>query len=120
MKILYQAAIIFTLCLIGEAVSYILPFPFPSAICAMILLTAALFFRIIKIEQVEDFGDFLLSNMAFFFVPAGIRVIEHFDIIKAIWLQFLVIVLAATFLVFLVTAGSVTLVLKLEQRRKGK
>ena len=51
MKILYQIAIIFALCLLGEIISALLPFPFPAAISAMVLLSAALFSGILKREK---------------------------------------------------------------------
>ena len=91
MKILYQIAIIFGLCLLGEIVSALLSFPFPSAISAMILLSIALFSGILKIDHIKEKSDFLLSNMAFFFIPAGVKVIEHFDLIASFWWQFIVI-----------------------------
>ena len=118
MKILYQIAIIFFLCLMGEIIGATLPFPFPSAIIAMLLLALALFTGILKIDHIREESDFLLSNMAFFFIPAGVKVIEHFDLIKQVWWQFFLIAIASTVIVFLVTAAAVSLTLRLEERRK--
>ena len=39
--------------------------------------------RILKIEHVQEKADFLLSNMAFFFVPAGVSIINYFDELKS-------------------------------------
>ena len=119
MKILSQIAIIFALCLLGEVISALLPFPFPSAITAMLLLALALFSGLLKVEQIKEKSDFLLSNMAFFFVPAGVGVIEYFSFIAPFWWQFVLAALLATFMVFAATAGTVSLVLKLEKRRKA-
>ena len=118
MKILYQIAIIFGLCLLGEIVSALLSFPFPSAISAMILLSIALFSGILKIDHIKEKSDFLLSNMAFFFIPAGVKVVEHLELITSIWWRFLIVVVVSTVAVFLVTAGTVSLVLRLEERRR--
>lgn len=118
MKILYQIAIIFFLCLMGEIIGAVLPFPFPSAIIAMLLLALALFTGTLKIDHIREKSDFLLSNMAFFFIPAGVKVIEHFDLIKQVWWQFFLIAIASTVIVFLVTAATVSLTLRLEERRK--
>jgi len=119
MNILYQIAIIFGLCLIGEAISALLPFPFPSSIIALLLLLVLLFTKTLKVEHIREKSDFLLSNMAFFFIPAGVKVIEHIDTISAIWWQFTLVAVVSTLIVFAVTAGAVTLVLKL-QKKGGK
>ena len=118
MKILCQIAIIFSLCLAGEVISALLPFPFPSPIIAMLLLLLFLFTGLLKIDHIKEKSDFLLSNMAFFFIPAGVKVIEHFDLIKQVWWQFFLIAIASTVIVFLVTAVAVSLTLRLEERRK--
>lgn len=118
MKILSQIAIIFSLCLAGEIISALLPFPFPSAISAMLLLLIFLFTGLLRIDHIKEKSDFLLSNMSFFFIPAGVRVIEHLELVSSLWLPFLIIVLVSTAVVFLVTAVAVSLVMKAEKRRK--
>ena len=118
MKILYQIAIIFALCLTGEIISALLPFPFPASISAMLLLLLALFSGALKIDHIKEKSDFLLSNMAFFFIPAGVKVVEHLELITSIWWRFLIVVVVSTVAVFLVTAGTVSLVLRLEERRR--
>lgn len=120
MSILKQVATIFGICLLGEVVSAILPFPFPAAIAAMILLLAALSTGIVKMEAVDGASSFLLKNMAFFFIPAGVAVIEHFEMIGAIWLPVLALIVISTAIVFLLSAATVVLVLKLEKRRKAR
>lgn len=120
MKILYQIAIIFALCLLGEVISTLLPFPFPSAITAMLLLLIALFTGVLRIDHIKEKSDFLLSNMAFFFIPAGVKVMENLNLIIPVWWQFLLIIIISTVLVFLVTAWSVSLVIRFEERRKAK
>ena len=120
MNVLYQIAIVFAICLAGEAIAAILPFSFPAAIISLILLLALLFSGLIKVEHIREKSDFLLSNMAFFFIPAGISVIEHIESVKAIWWQFIIIVFISTISVFAVTAGTVTLVMKIQERRRSK
>lgn len=118
MNILYQIAIVFAICLAGEAVSAILPFSFPAAIISLIIMLILLFTRILKLEHIREKSDFLLSNMAFFFIPAGMSVMEHFELIKNIWWQFAIIIVVSTVVVFAITAGTVSLVMKLQSKRR--
>lgn len=120
MNILYQIAIVFGICFLGEIISIALPFSFPSAIISLLLMLALLFSGVLKSEHIKEKSDFLLSNMAFFFIPAGVDVIEHFEIIKNIWWQFAIMVFTSTVLVFFVTAMTVTAVIRIQKRGGGR
>lgn len=124
MKILLQIGIVLLICLLSEAVSLLLPFPFPGSVIAMIVLFILLVTGILKVEHIRQKSDFMLKNMAFFFIPAGVGVLEYFNVLKECLLPFLVICTVSTILTFAVTAGTVTLVMKLqrvwETRREDK
>ena len=53
MKTLLQIGIVFLICLIGEIISLILPFPFPGSVIAMILLFLLLLFGALKVEHIR-------------------------------------------------------------------
>ena len=72
MKILKQIAIVFLLCWLGEVISALLPFAFPGSIVAMLLLVSCLSFSILRVEDIRGVAGFLLANMAFLFIPAGV------------------------------------------------
>lgn len=118
MKILIQISVIFTICLIGEALSAIIPFPVPASIIALLLLLVLLLTGLIKVDHIKEKSDFLLTNMAFFFVPAGVKIIKHFETIKSIWLPIFIIVIVSTVLVFCTTTLTVILVNKLTGGKK--
>lgn len=124
MKILLQIGVVLLICLISEAVSLLLPFPFPGSVLAMIVLFILLVTGILKVDHIREKSDFMLKNMAFFFIPAGVGMIEYFDVLKECLLPFLVICVVSTVLTFAVTAGTVALVMKLQRiwkmRRKEK
>lgn len=121
MKILLQLATIFIICLVGEFLVGFLPFQFPSSVMSMILLFLLLFSKIIKQEQIKDTGDFFLKNMAFFFIPAGVAIMDYFDILKESIFLFLLVCFITTIIVFWVTVNTVTLVMRIqEKRRAGK
>ncbi len=83
MMIFKQLSIIFSIYLLGEAVSMLLPFSFPGGIIGMILLFTALLLKWIKIEDIKQVSDFFLKHMALFFIPAGVSVMSSFSLIEA-------------------------------------
>ena len=118
MKIICQIAIIFTICWISQIVEAILPFPFPASVIGMVLLLILLLVRALKVDHIREKSDFLLSNMAFFFIPAGVSIINYFDILASNLIPLLVICLVSTLLTFAVTAWAVRLTRYLMERRK--
>ena len=85
----------------------LLPFPFPTSVIGMILTFFLLLFKILKLEQIKTVSDFLLGNMAFFFVPAGVNIINYLSILKDNALQLIIICLVSTILTFAATAYSI-------------
>ena len=118
MKIICQIAIIFTICWISQIVEAILPFPFPVSVIGMVLLLILLLVRALKVDHIREKSDFLLSNMAFFFIPAGVSIINYFDILASNLIPLLVICLVSTLLTFAVTVWAVRLTRYLMDRRK--
>lgn len=118
MKIIKQIGIFFTVCWLSQVVAAYLPFSFPSSVIGMILLFICLLAGVLKIEHIQEKADFLMENMAFFFVPAGVSVMNYFDILKSTLVPFLIICIVSTIITFVATAYSVQFVMKLMNRRK--
>ncbi len=74
----------------------------------------------LKIEHVQEKADFLLSNMAFFFVPAGVSIINYFDELKSTAVQLIIICIISTVVTFAVTAYSVMLIVRLMKKWKDR
>lgn len=119
MKILTQAGIIFVLCLIGEAIAAALPFAFPASVICMILLFLCFLFRWIRPDSLRETTGFLLENMAFFFIPAGVGIMQSFALVKDAVFQLMLICVVSTFLTFAATAYTIRLVSAL-QKKLGK
>lgn len=123
MNICMQIAVMFIICLLGQGVSALLPFPFPGNITAMIILFILLLAKVITPEMIADFSGFLLANMAFFFVPAGVSILESYPIMKDSILPIFLICLFSTIITFFVTFLTVKLVVSLQhkhaQNQKG-
>ena len=118
MKIIRQIGIIFTVCWLSQVIAEFLPFDFPASVIGMIFLFICLVTGLLKIEHIQEKSDFLLGNMAFFFVPAGVSIMNYFDILKSSAVQLLIICIVSTVITFAVTAYSVKLTMKLLDRRK--
>ena len=119
MKIIKQIGILFTICWFSEVLEFLLPFDFPAAVIGLVLLLICLLTGLLKVEHVQEKSDFLLSNMAFFFIPAGVSLINYFDVLKSTALQLIIICIVSTVVTFAVTAYSIKFTLKLMNRRKN-
>lgn len=118
MKIIKQIGVIFSICWIAQILESALPFDFPASVIGMILLFLLLAGGLLKVDHIREKSDFLLSNMAFFFIPAGVSIINYFDVLKGCVLQLVVICAVSTVVTFAVTAYSMKLVLWLMGRKK--
>ena len=120
LNIIKQIGIIFSICWVSQVVEKLLPFTFPASVIGMVLLLLCLLTGILKIEHIQEKADFLLSNMAFFFVPAGVSIINYFDILKSTAVQLVIICTVSTVITFAVTAWSVKYTMKLVNKMAQK
>lgn len=83
MKIFNQLALILGVWAIGEYISSFIQniVVIPGSIIGMVLLFILLQFKVIKLERVNEISDFFLDNMAIFFIPAGVSLINSLNLI---------------------------------------
>lgn len=93
--------LLFQLC--GEFISRLLDLPIPGNVMGMGLLLLALSTGLVKLKWLEEAAELLLSNLALFFVPAGVGVMVYGDLIAAEWLPISVATVLSTFVVMAVT-----------------
>ena len=120
MKILLQIGTFFAICLGGELVAELLPFPVPASILGLMLMFLLLFFRVLKPEHIQEKNDFLLQNMAFFFIPAGVGILEVFDSVKEVIVPVLLICTITMVLTFCASALVVKLVMRIQYGKGEK
>lgn len=120
MSLMLQILIIFSICLFGNIVSSYLPITIPSSVLSMVFLFILLITKLLKTHQIERLSNFLLSNMAFFFIPAGVGIIETYSTFSDNIIRLLLVCIINTFLTFIVTAGVVTGIVKLQTKNKEK
>ena len=83
----------------------------------MILLFIALVTKIIKLEQIEDTAEYLLSIMLIFFVPSAVGIIDTFFTYQNSMLPIIIIVIISTITVLIITGIISQLVIKLTSKK---
>ncbi|MBU3155936.1 CidA/LrgA family protein [Clostridium estertheticum] len=114
MRYLRQLMIVLIPYVLGTVLQLTLKLPIPGSVIGLILLFLGLQIGIVKIEMIEELCEFLLSNMSFLFIPAGVGLMTAFGVLKGKWIPFMIIVVFSTCVVWIVTA----LVVKI--LRKGR
>jgi len=87
----------------GEAVTHALNLPFPGPVVGMVLLLGCLSFESIR-TSVGAAADVLLANLSLLFVPVGVGVITHLDLVSAYGIPLLMIIVFSTLLGMATTA----------------
>ena len=103
MKYIRECFIIFGLTLAGEFLNKLLPLPVPAGVYGLYLLLVLLCVGILKLEQVEATGNFLLDIMPVMFVPASVGLLESMGDLQAILVPVVVISMVSTVIVMAVT-----------------
>ena len=103
MKYVKQLMIILSFSFLGEIINYILPLSIPTSIYGMVLLFITLCTKIVKLEQIEEAGEYLLSIMLIFFVPTAVGIMETFFEYQNSMLQIILIIILSTIIVLSVT-----------------
>lgn len=117
MKLLIQFGIVFGICWIGEVIASMLPFTFPSSVISMILLLLLLLSRYLKTDHIRQKSDFLLQNMAFFFIPSGVAIMDRLEFLQGSILKIVLVCFITLVLTFAASAYTVMTVMKLQSRK---
>lgn len=120
MKILMQLAILLFICLLGEVIAAVLPFPFPASVISMLLVLALLLWGPLKVYHIQKQTDFLLDNMGFFFVPPAVAIIGYLNDMEGRIIIILFICIITVFTTFAVTAWTVQAMMQYEMRRRER
>ncbi|WP_163711517.1 CidA/LrgA family protein [Mangrovibacterium lignilyticum] len=120
MKIFKQLFIILGINLAGELVSRYLNLPLPGSITGMIILLVLLLTGVLKERHIRDTADFMLQNMGFFFIPAGVSIIVSYHALDGFYFETVLVVVLSTILVLAVTALATQLFINLSEKKNGK
>lgn len=116
MKYIFQLAIIFGVSLAGEILYALLPFPVPASVYGLILLFLLLLTKIVRLDQVEDVSEFMMSIMPIFFIEPTVGIMESFGLVQGK----IAALFIASFLSFVAVVAVTGLTAQFVIRRKKK
>jgi len=93
--LLFQAA--------GEGLTRGFGLPFPGPVVGLVLLLVGLRWQRVR-EPAKAASDVLLSHLSLLFVPVGVGVITHLDLVSRYGPQLLAVIVLSTWLGMAVTA----------------
>lgn len=103
MKALQGLTWLLVLQLVGEVLTRLLSLPFPGPVIGMLLLWPALSVPRLR-EPIIDVARFLLSHLSLLFVPVGVGVITHLDILRQYGLRLALVIVLSTWVGIAVSA----------------
>lgn len=94
---LYSIFAIFSCVAFGKLCSYFVPV-LPGSLYGLIIFTLTLHFRLFNADYIKSTVVWCLKHMGVCFVPAGVGIINHFELIKQFGLTIVAITFATTFI----------------------
>lgn len=117
---LKEFMLIFTINYVGILLSKILHLPLPGTILSLLLLFLMLQFKVLKLEKIENAGNFLLLNMTIFFMPPTVKIIDSYELLEKDLFKIIVIIIVSTFLTMGITGKVVQLMIDFKERKEKK
>ena len=119
MNLIVEFCVVFLICMAGEWISALLPFTLPASVVSLIILLILLLSGGVKERTIQGTSQFLINNMGMLFIPAVVGTLEYLDVLKLQIVPFLVVSIVSTPLVYLATAWSVQLLMKLFKKKEA-
>lgn len=98
-----QFGVLFAFLVAGELLVRFTGIPVPSSIIGMVLLCASLKLGVVKLKWVDKLSSFLVHNLGFFFVPAGIGLMNCLGLIADQWMPIVFASVISTAIIIAVT-----------------
>jgi holin-like protein len=105
MTALRGLAILLLLQAAGEALTHAFALPIPGPVIGLVLLLFALQLAWLR-APIAAAAELLLANLSLLFVPVGVGVIVHLDLVSRYGVQLLAVIVLSTWIGIVVTALS--------------
>lgn len=119
MKYMIQIGIIATISFVAELLYFFLPLPVPASVYGMVILFVLLCLKVIKLPQVADVSDWMISIMPIFFIAPSVGLINSFDSIKGQVIPLLLICFISTVVVMALTGLISQGIIYLKKKKEG-
>ena len=119
MKFIRQFLIIILISFAGELLHAILPLPVPASIYGLLILLAGLQTKVIPLKAVDEAGGFLIEIMPLMFIPAAVGLLEAWDIIRSVWILYLVVTIFSTIFVMAVSGMTTQYMIRYSASKKA-
>ena len=106
--------------LLGEVLNRLLKLPVPAGVYGLVLMLLALLCGIIRLEDVEGAGNFLLDTMTIMFLPAAVGIMTVTELLCPVLLPYLIIIVLSTVLVMSVTGLIAEKILHYTENRRDR
>ena len=119
MNLIVEFCVVFLISMAGEWISALLPFTLPASVVSLIILLILLLSGGVKERTIQGTSQFLINNMGMLFIPAVVGTLEYLDVLKLQIVPFLVVSIVSTPLVYMATAWSVQLLMKVFKKKEA-
>jgi len=102
--IIVQILFIHVFLFLGSAVNLVVPTPIPSSMVGLLLLFFALCLGIVKLEWVEQGGNWLLAELLLLFIPSAVGIVNYEEMFSWQGLKSVLLIGLSTFIVISSTA----------------
>ena len=83
--------------LVGKIIAFFIG-TLPSSLYGLICFTCLLHYKVLCAEKMKHSIEWILRNMSICFIPAGVGIINHFELIKSHGLSIVLIIVVSTFI----------------------
>ncbi len=118
-KVLLQVALLIAFWWIGTVIQTILHAPISGAVIGLFLVLIGLSTGIFKLNWIKSGSDFILGELVLFFIPCFVGLVKYKHLFITEGWQMISAVALGTICVMVVTAYSVHLGFKIEEKMKS-
>lgn len=101
---LNEFLIILSINYLGVLLEKVLHLPTPGTVNGLILLFILLSMKIIKLNQINNVGEFFIANMIITFIPPSVKLIEVMDLLKVDFFKLILLLVLTTLITMVVTS----------------